>query len=174
MRDVMRRSVFAAKGLRGAGFQPGKPTFTHQGSGQFTISPFNPLFTYTITANTGTITRVGASPSFTVNNNEAIATVTPAFGPVGTPALVERKPYEMSDDTRYTVHENLSECGPGPDCSCHPGFFPHWDYGEWPPGSGNFGSVNPHCSRDNYYGSAPALINRPGYTNSVNEWIKYS
>lgn len=152
-------AVIAAAAAGGMGFVPSKPTLTHAAStGQFTITNYDAALTYVLSATAGTPTRSG--PTLSLSNANSIGTVK-ARGPKGLTdsagGTAERKAY-----TYYSVHENVGECGPGPDCSCHPGYGPHWDTDP------QLGSVNPHCSRDvSYKNSTPS-----GYTDSYSEWWK--
>lgn len=100
----MRRSAFAAKGLRGAGFPPAKPTLTHSAYGQFTISDFNPLYTYGLTVTAGTATRSNAV--ITLSAVDATLTVTPSFGPTGTSVTAQRKAYTYHTENQQTCSPN--------------------------------------------------------------------
>lgn len=156
-----------AAAAAGGRFTPPQPTLTHSGNGVFVISPYDSRLDYTLS--NGSAQRSGNQvtlPSSSMSTD--IVAVNPKGRIESTPRFLERKPFAYTPDTRYTVHENRGECGPGPDCSCHPGWGPHWD-------TNNLGqSVNAHCSRDVQYGSAPQLISETGngYTSSNGEWIK--
>jgi hypothetical protein len=129
------------------------------------------VYTATNVSGGGTATWDATNKRFTLSSTTSRWAVTAGWAsgaPQSAADYMERRPLTYTPDTRYSVHENTGECGPGPDCSCHPGWGAHWDTDPV------LGSVNPHCSRDVQYGSAPALINQPGYTNVNGEWIKLS
>lgn len=155
--------------------EPSTPAFTYVSTGKFQIAGYTPSHTYafTLVTGTGAATLNTATGVVTLSSTDARFSVTAKSVRQITSAAsgyVERKAYTWTADTRYTVHQNTSECGPGPDCSCHPGWGPHWDT------SPEGWSINAHCSRDVEYGSAPALIDQTGsgYINGVNEWMKIS
>ena len=140
------------------------PSLAYADSGQFTISPYDPSYTYTHTG----ATRSGATLSVTSPNSETVSLTarTPKAVAESAAATCERKAYSYTADTRYTVHENVGQSGHGPTCTMGGGYYPHWDTDPV------LGSVNPHCSRNSTYGSAPSLINQVGYTNGGSEWYK--
>ena len=145
----------------GGRFVPDTPVLTHVGAGVFTITNYNASYTYVLS--NGAATRNGASITLPSTSMSTTLTV---YGPKGvvasTSRYLERKP--LAYTPVYSTVERRGECGPGPDCSCHPGFGPAWDTDPV------LGSVNPHCERTTWHGGV--LIDEPGYTNSNGEWIK--
>lgn len=170
----MRRSLFAAKGLRGAGFAPAKPVLSWYATGQFKINNFNASFAYDMNVTSGTIIRSG--DILTLSALTATATITPSFGPSGPSATAARKPYAYTPDTRYTYDCSYTtggecthfspalgapNCGPGSGCAqgCE---------------NGNYccDSRNPTVYHQQTCtgGSAPQLITESGYVGSGTEW----
>lgn len=146
----------AAAAASGGRFVPDKPSLTHgTATGKFTIQNYDASFTYTLSTGSRSGNTITLATSGTV-----VCTVTAKSlkGTVNSSAgSAERR-----DRSGYNVHENRSECGPGPECSCHPGFGAHWDTDP------QLGSVNPHCSRDTWYWNSPPS----GFTDSYSEWWK--
>jgi hypothetical protein len=156
------------------------PIMAHTGQGQFTVTNYDPTFTYhtsvgIVTGNVVTLT----SPT-------ATATVWGTRGPATTAsATIARLPFSYTPDTRYSYTY---------DCS-------YWSGGgcthSFPVSNGNCGPGNCNnlgagwsCENPNwccdvheaatfhqqtctgYGGSAPQLINEPGWTNGGTEWFK--
>lgn len=87
--------MVAILGSAGGGkFTPDKPVITHHTTkGQFIITNYDPSYTYTITVNTGTVTR--STDILTLSNENSIATVfcTSPRGIASSNATAERKKY---------------------------------------------------------------------------------
>ena len=167
----MRRSLFAAKGFRGSGFTPPKPTFSYTSLGVFTLTNWSPLYTYSVTATAGTVTRSGTNSTvFTMSSTDTVVTVTPSFGLVGPSILLERKKYVYDQrvdhagrcDGSYT----FDNCGPPTDrCSCgtvHGGIC----YG-WVCHGTSYPPYTTYNGFNSSFGSSPY-----NYTNSGSEWYK--
>jgi hypothetical protein len=150
----------------GGRFVPNKAQLQHTGTGTFRITNYDPNFSYSLSVDSGSISRSGDTISLSATTSNATVIASSPKGGVASAGTCGRKPYSYTADTRWTAHQNAAECGPGPDCSCLPGWGPHWDT------SPEGWSINAHCSRDIYGGSAPALINEPGYSNNHGEWGK--
>lgn len=150
----------------GGRFDPTKVQLQHSGAGRFTILNYDPNLTYSLSVNSGSITRSGNLVTLSAGTSNGSVVASSPKGGIGPAGTCGRKQYSFTPDTRWTAHENRAECGPGPDCSCHPGWGPHWDT------SPEGWSVNAHCSRDVSYGSAPQLISETGngYANNHGEW----
>ena len=173
----MRRSAFAAKGLRGSGFPPVKPTVSYVSYGAFRLTNYNPLYRYTLVPNAGTSTTPDSSGNFTLSSTTVACTITPSFGPDGPATTVERKPASYTPDTRYCVvvgqycsaYGQYCHCGTDAPCDGQ-----SWGQCGCPGSMCWYGSYCAQYSNQyNCGGSAPALINEPGYTwNGSNEWYK--
>lgn len=159
----MRRSAFAAKGLRGAGFAPAKPTLSHSAYGQFTIDNYNSMYQYSLSVTAGTASRSGAV--ITLSAVDAVLTVTPSFGPAGTSATAERK--------AYTYHtENQQTCTP----NCQPGGGPTGANSCWCGSSSDgYQTCCGGCYGSTCSGNPNAVVKDSlpsGYTDSNSEWWK--
>lgn len=149
----MRPGIVLASAAAGR-WIPDKPILAHgPNSGQFVITNYDAGVEYRITAGSR------SGNTITLGTGGTVACDVFARAPKGvsesSSAYAERRTI-----TSYSVHLNIAECGPGPDCSCHPGWGPHWD------SHPTLGSVNAHCSRDEWYENAPPA----GFTRSFNEW----
>ena len=163
----MRRSIFAAKDLRGSGYPPAQPTFAHTAYGQFQITNYNSVYRYVITVTNGTTSGPDASGFITLSGTDAIATVTPYFGPSGPSGTVERKAYTYYYGSATSCADNcMPNGGPGGPNTC------------W------CGSLNPQgdlCCGGCYgqtcttYQTGPFKNATPsGYSDSYSEWWKTS
>lgn len=153
--------------LRGKGFRPAKPTLTWASSNTFTITNYNPAYTYATVSGT----RTGASLAVTQG---VTASLTASQGLTSDTATATTQGYSYSPggfyDCSYTTNEWRScgcECGGG-GCGCY-----GYSSGSWGqcgcPGSMcwyNWGPVG-HPQTCQY----PSTLNPvPGYTNSGNQW----
>lgn len=171
----MRRSAFAAKGLRGSGFTPAKPTFSHTADGQFTIDNYNAQYQYSVSVSAGTFTRSGAV--ITLSATDAILYVTPTYVLTGLTGQAERKAYTYScRQVGYTCCSSCncravctggcstnSSCGGYGQCGCSA------------PAIWFCGTVTVECDSccgTCYNTVCDVLIDQPGYTNSGTEWFK--
>ena len=168
----MRRSAFSAKGLRGSGFTPPKPTFSYTSLGVFTLTNWNALFTYAVSATSGTVTRSGANDTvFTLSSTNAVVTVTPSFGLGGRSTLLERKAY-VYDQPVYVAgycagSYTFDNCGPPTDrCSCGTLSGDGNCYG-WVCHGTEYPGYTSYSGFNSSYGAAPY-----NYTNSGSEWYK--
>lgn len=163
-------------------FPPDKPTLSHTGVGQFSITNYDPINTYVVTMNTGTFSRTGAA--VTVNTGNSICTVV-SYSPKGIPSTAstyERKSYSYGCRTvpqtccggcNCRLEGSNCSCGPAP---CGPGGSPNGQCGcggIYPCMYGSIGSiVCDTCCSDCSYTACDVLIDQPGYTNNGSEWHK--
>lgn len=169
----MRRSSFGAKGLRGSGFTPPKPTFSYTSLGVFTLTNWSALYSYATSPTAGTVTRSGTNNTvFTMSSTDTVVTVTPSFGLVGPSILLERKKYVYDQpvyhagycDGSYTFDECGGNSGYCPCGTYHPelGSCSGWVcHGNNVPGYYSYDGFN------SSYGSTPY-----NYINSGSEWYK--
>jgi hypothetical protein len=155
---------------------PAQPTVTYSGyRGIFKISPYNASYIYTVTAGTisgDTLTLPSATSESYVSAKSF------AGGDSSASRHYANHSADYTPDTRYSYVCGSScdtcqycHCGTGPPCDgqsygqCGCPDFMCW-----------YGSYSCNC-HDNYCsgGSAPSLINQPGYTwNGSNEWYMTS
>lgn len=158
---------------------PAKPTLTYVGTtGRFRINNYNASFIYTLSAGTRAadiVTLPGANTSATVSAQSF------SGGDSSPSTSYAQKSASFTPDTRYsypcgTACDTCQYCGcecGGGGCGCYPGASQSWGQCGCPGTMCWYGSYSCNC-RTVYCsgGSAPALINEPGYIWSGAEWYQ--
>lgn len=153
---------------------PAQPNLSYLGTtGRFTITNYNAAYIYSTTAGTisgSTLTLPSANSSATVVARSF------AGGDASPGRYYENKAHSYTPDTRYCTVTGQYCCETGQYCHC--GTDAPCDGQSW----GQCGCPGPMCWYGSYCtkycdsvscgGSAPALINEPGYTNGGSEWYK--
>lgn len=158
---------------------PVTPTITYQGyQGKFTITNYNSAYIYTVTAGTvsgSTLTLPSATSTASVSAKSF------AGGDSSGSQAYSNHSADYTADTRYsyacgTACDTCQYCGCGTCASLGVSGSQSWGQCGCPSTMCWYGSYSCNC-RTVYCsgGSAPALIDQPGYTwNGSNEWYKYS
>lgn len=158
---------------------PEQPTLSYYGTtGKFQITNYNSSYIYTISSGTRSgsiVTLPGANTSATI---KAQSFSGGDFSPTTT---YEQKSARYTEDTRYsypcgTACDTCQNCGcecAGGGCGCYPNASQSWGQCGCPGTMCWYGSYECNC-RTTYCsgGSAPSLINEPGYTWTGLEWYK--
>lgn len=156
---------------------PPQPTLTYLGyQGRFTISNYSASYIYTVTA--GTVS--GSTLTLPSATSEAYVSAQSFAGGASSPTrYYANKAPSYTPDTRYsyacgTACDTCQYCGCGTCASLGVSGSQSWGQCGCPGTMCWYGSYSCNC-RTVYCsgGSAPSLINEPGYTwNGSNEWYK--
>jgi hypothetical protein len=155
---------------------PATPTITYQGAtGKFTITNYNAAYLYEVTAGSvvgNTLTLPSATSTASVKARSFVG------GDWSGSQAYSNHYADMTPDTRYCNPTGTYCCASSQYCHCGTGApcdSQSWGQCGCPAEMCWYGSYcTQNCTSYDCGGSAPALIDQPGYTWSGTEWYKYS